>query len=101
MAHSGAVESALVATAPRARKSASAALGDPKLALRRGRGRWRHSTEFAELFADSVRHWPWVPRFAHLLIDQSQVIPQAVRGELHGRIAQLMMMERCRDQEVI
>ena len=28
-----------------------------------------------------------VPRFAHLLIDQSQVIPQAVRGELRGRIS--------------
>ena len=44
----------------------------------------------------TVRHWPWVPRFAHLLIDQSQVIPQAVRGELHGRIAQLRMMPRYR-----
>ena len=31
-------------------------------------GRWRHATEFA----DSVRHWPWVSRFAHLLVDQSR-----------------------------
>ena len=37
-----------------------------------------------------------MPRFAHLLIDQSQVIPQAVRGELHGRTAPLMMMARYR-----
>ncbi len=44
------------------------------------------------LFAESVRDWPWVPRFAHLLIDQSRVRPEAVRGELQGRIAQLMMM---------
>ena len=57
-----------------------------------GRGHWRHATEFAELFAESVRDWPWVPRFAHLLIDQSRVRPEAVRGELQGRIAQLMMM---------
>ena len=43
-----------------------------------------------------VRDWPWVPQFAHLLIDQSQVGPQAVRGRLQGRIAQLMMMARYR-----
>ena len=47
------------------------------LVFYQGPGRWRHATEFAELFADSVR------------------------GLLQGRIAQLMMMERCRDQEVI
>ena len=47
------------------------------LVFYQGPGHWRHATEFAELFADSVR------------------------GLLHGRIAQLMMMERCRDQEVI
>ena len=45
-----------------------------------GPGRWRHATEFAELFADSIRDWPWVPRFAHLLVDQSRENPQAVRG---------------------
>ena len=59
-----------------------------------GRRRWRHPTEFAELFAAPVRDWPWVPRFAHVLIDQSQVGPQAVRGRLQGRIALLMMMAR-------
>lgn len=26
-----------------------------------GRRRWRHATEFADLFAPSVREWPWVP----------------------------------------
>ena len=66
------------------------------LVFYQGPSRWRHATEFAELFADSVRDWPWVPRFAHLLIDQSRVRPQAVRGLLQGRIAQLMMMARYR-----
>ena len=66
------------------------------LVFYQGPGRWRHDTEFAELFADSVRDWPWVPRFAHLLIDQSRENPRAVRGRLHGRIAQLMMMARYR-----
>ena len=70
------------------------------LVFYQGPGRWRHATEFAELFADSVRDWPWVPRFAHLLIDQSRVRPQAVRGLLQGRIAQLMMMARYRHRRL-
>ena len=57
-----------------------------------GGRRWRYATEFSELFAPSVRAWPWVPRFEHLLFDQSQVQPRAVRGALRGRITQLMMM---------
>ena len=70
------------------------------LVFYQGPGRWRHATEFAELFADSVRDWPWVPRFAHLLIDQSRVRPHAVRGLLQGRIAQLMMMARYRHRRL-
>ena len=61
-----------------------------------GRRRWRHATELSELFAPSVRASPWVPRFEHLLFDQSQVKPRAVRGALRGRITQLMMMAACR-----
>ena len=38
-----------------------------------------------------VRDWPGVPRYAHL-IDQTQMGPEEVGGELHGRIAQLVMM---------
>lgn len=57
-----------------------------------GRRRWRHAAELSELFAPLVRAWPWVPRFEHLLFDQSQVKPRAVRGALRGRITQLMMM---------
>ena len=57
-----------------------------------GRRRWRHAAELSELFAPSVRAWPWVPRFEHLLFDQSQVKPREVRGALRGRITQLMMM---------
>ena len=33
-----------------------------------------------------------MPRYAHLLIDQTQVGPEELRGELLGRIAQLAMM---------
>ena len=62
------------------------------LVLYQGRRRWRHGREFSELFARQVREWPWVPRYAHLLIDQTSARPDQVRGELRGRIAQLAMM---------
>ena len=64
-----------------------------------GRGRWRLAAEFAELFAASVREWPWVPRFSHMLVDQSQVKPARVRGALRGRIAQLMLMAPFRHRQ--
>ena len=44
-----------------------------------------------------MRGWPGVPRFAQVLIDQSEVALEAVRGELKGRIAQLAMMAAYRD----
>ena len=75
--------------------SAACAPSSPRV-FYQGPDGWRHATEFAELFPDSVRDWPWVPRFAHLLVDQSRENPRAVRGRLHGRIAQLMMMARYR-----
>ena len=53
---------------------------------------WRHACEFSELFSADVRQWPGVPRYAHLLIDQTKVGPDEIRGELRGRIAQLAMM---------
>ena len=62
------------------------------LVLYQGRGRWRHATEFSDLFAREVRAWPWLPRFEHLLIDQSATAPEEVRGTLRGMVAQLMMM---------
>ena len=62
------------------------------LVLYQGGRVWREAREFAELFAEAVREWPGVPRYAHLLIDQTQVGPEELRGELLGRIAQLAMM---------
>ena len=32
------------------------------LVLYQGRGRWRHATEFSDLFAREVRAWPWLCR---------------------------------------
>ena len=62
------------------------------LVLYQGPTGWRHAREFSELFEEAVRGWPGVPRYAHLLIDQTKVEPEQIRGELLGRIAQLAMM---------
>ena len=35
---------------------------------------------------------PWVPRFAHELLDQTTVDPDEVAGGVRGRITQLLMM---------
>ena len=53
---------------------------------------WRHSTEFADLFPAAVRDWPWVPRFEHVLLDQTGLDPGDVEGATMGRIVQLLMM---------
>ena len=53
---------------------------------------WSHSTEFADLFPEGMRSLPWVPRFAHELLDQTALEPEAVTGDIKGRIAQLLMM---------
>ena len=39
-----------------------------------------------------MRSWPWVPRFAHVLLDQTGLEPGEVVGGLKGRIVQLLMM---------
>ena len=62
------------------------------LVLYQGGRVWRHAREFSELFPVPVRGWPGVPRYAHLLIDQTQVAPEELGGELLGRITQQAMM---------
>ena len=41
------------------------------LVFYQGQRGWRHSTEFADLFPEVSRGWSFVPRFAHLLVDQT------------------------------
>jgi predicted transposase YdaD len=62
------------------------------LVFYQGERRWSYSTEFADLFAESVRDWPGVPRFSHGLIDQSGMQPDEVQGELKAQIMQLVML---------
>src|SRR5918996_1325555 len=53
---------------------------------------WSYSSEFADLFTESVRDWPGVPRFSHGLIDQSGLQPDEVQGELKTQLMQLVML---------
>jgi recombination-promoting nuclease RpnB len=56
------------------------------LVFYQGERSWSYSSEFADLFAESVRHWPGVPRFSHGLIDQSGLQPDEVQGDLKAQI---------------
>ena len=67
------------------------------LVLYQGRHGWTPAREFAELFAPAVRDWPAVPRYAHLLLDQTQARPEDLRGEVRGRSAQLALMAAARE----
>ena len=60
--------------------------------LYQGRRRWPWPTELSELYAPVEREWPWTPRFAHLLIDQSQAAGERLGGGPRGRIALLALM---------
>ncbi len=62
------------------------------LVFYQGRHRWRYAEELAESFPPALRGEPWVPRFRHLLFDQTRVAPEAVAGALRGRLLQLAMM---------
>jgi predicted transposase/invertase (TIGR01784 family) len=62
------------------------------LVFYQGERRWSYTTEFADLFAESVRDWPGVPRFSHELIDQSGMQPEEVQGEIKAQIMQLLLM---------
>jgi predicted transposase/invertase (TIGR01784 family) len=62
------------------------------LVFYQGERSWSYTTEFADLFVESVRDWPWVPRFSHVLVDQSRIEPDAIQGELKVRIMQMVML---------
>jgi predicted transposase/invertase (TIGR01784 family) len=62
------------------------------LVFYQGERSWSYSSEFADLFAESVREWPGVPRFSHGLIDQSGMQPEEVQGELKMQLMQLLLM---------
>ena len=53
---------------------------------------WNHSQDLADLFPEAVRSSPWVPRFTHVLLDQTALEPEAIAGSVKARLAQLLVM---------
>ena len=62
------------------------------LVFYQGASGWRPSPRFADLFPAAVRGWPWLPRFEHLLFDQTEVSPAQAAGSVRARLLQLTMM---------
>ena len=62
------------------------------LVFYQGERTWSYSTEFADLFAVSVRNLLWTPRFRHELIDQSGMRPEEAQGDLKARLMQLLLL---------
>ena len=62
-----------------------------------GAQRWEHAREFADLVADAAQEWRWVPRFEHLLIDQTELDAESVTGAVATRVLQMAMMATFRE----
>ena len=57
-----------------------------------GTSAWTYSTELSDLFPEATRAWPWIPRFSHVLLDQTTLTPETVTGKVRTRIVQLLLM---------
>ena len=62
------------------------------LVFYQGQSTWSYSTAFADLLPEGVREWAFVPHFSHVLIDQSGLRPNEVKGTLKAQIMQLLML---------
>jgi hypothetical protein len=56
-----------------------------------GTSRWNYSNQFSDLFHDTLKDVDFVPRFSHVLTDQSGFSNDEIKGALKARIAQLLM----------
>ena len=62
-----------------------------------GARRWEYEREFADLVTDAAQEWRWVPRFEHLLIDQTELGAESVTGAVAARVLQIAMMATFRE----
>ena len=67
------------------------------LVFYQGAQRWRYEREFADLVTDAAPEWRWVPRFEHLLIDQTEMAAESVTGAVAARLLQIAMMAAFRE----
>ena len=62
-----------------------------------GAWRWEFAREFADLVTDAAPQWRWVPRFEHLLIDQTERGADSVTGAVAARLLRIAMMAAFRE----
>ena len=67
------------------------------LVFYQGARQWEYKREFAELVRDAAPEWRWVPRFEHLLIDQTELGAESVTGAVAARVLQIAMMATFRE----
>ena len=67
------------------------------LVFYQGAQRWRYEREFADLVTEAAPEWRWVPRFEHLLIDQTEKGAESVTGAVAARLLQIAMMAAFRE----
>ena len=49
------------------------------------------------MVTDAAQEWRWVPRFEHLLIDQTELGAESVTGAVAARVLQIAMMATFRE----
>jgi hypothetical protein len=62
-----------------------------------GKVGWEFAREFADLVTGAEPEWRWVPRFEHLLIDQTEQDAESVTGAAAVRLLQIVMMAAFRE----
>ncbi len=67
------------------------------LVFYQGARRWEYTREFADLVTEAAPEWRWVPRFEHLLIDQTEKSAESVTGAVAARLLQIAMMAAFRE----
>ena len=67
------------------------------LVFYQGARRWEYEREFADLVTEAAPEWRWVPRFEHLLIDQTEKSAESVTGAVAARLLQIAMMAAFRE----
>ena len=67
------------------------------LVFYQGARRWEYAREFADLVTDVEPGWRGVPRFEHLLIDQTEQNAESVTGAAAARLLQIEMMAAFRE----
>ena len=62
------------------------------LVFYQGKNKWSYSTKFRDLFRAKQRRADFIPDFGHILIDQSGIKSEEIKGALKARITQLLLL---------